>query len=310
MKCFYCYKKSDKEYHGECSKKIFGTKIPPTIPYVLSDIGELAKKSIIDRITVPGVQPKLSMQFDRKTGLHKKKRLTIVGVLGDYILKPPTENYPSLPEIEDLTMHLAKICGIETVPHTLIKLKSGELAYITKRIDREKNNKLHMEDMCQLTETMSENKYRGSIEKIGRTLTKFSDAPGLDIINLFEITLFCFICGNADMHLKNFSLLRSEDNTISLSKAYDLVATKILIPSDPEEMALTLNGKKNRITRYDFDKVAEYLKINDTALKNTYEKFKKTIPVMIEFIESSFISKDLKYEYKKLINTRAKRILF
>ncbi len=109
-----------------------------------------------------------------------------------------------MPEVEDLTMHLAKIARIKTVPHTLIRLQSGDLAYLTKRIDRVKKAKLHMEDMCQLTERLTEDKYHGSYEQIGKAIQKYSATPGLDLIILFEVVLFSFLTGNADMHLKNF----------------------------------------------------------------------------------------------------------
>lgn len=118
-------------------------------------------------------------------------------------MKPATKQYPHLPEVEDLTMHLAELCGIATVPHALIRLQNGSLAYITKRIDRAKKTKLHMEDMCQLTERLTEDKYKGSYEQIAKAILKYSENPGLDLINFFEQVIFSFLTGNADMHLKN-----------------------------------------------------------------------------------------------------------
>lgn len=103
-------------------------------------------------------------------------------------------------------MLLAEVFGIKTVPHALIRFKSGELAYISKRIDRVRSGKLHMEDMCQLQERLTEDKYRGSVEQVGKTLKKYSSNPGYDIQRLFEVVLFSFLTGNADMHLKNYSL--------------------------------------------------------------------------------------------------------
>jgi serine/threonine-protein kinase HipA len=119
------------------------------------------------------------MELDKK--IKAEPKLTIVGLWGNYILKPPSEHFDSLPENEDLTLKLAEIFKIKTVNHSLIKLKSGELAYVTKRIDRENNKKIHMEDFCQLTERLTEDKYKGSIELINRTIDKYSSNPGLDM---------------------------------------------------------------------------------------------------------------------------------
>src|SRR5690606_38986653 len=141
-----------------------------------------------------------------------------------YILKPPTPHYQQLPEVEDLTMHLAALAKIKTVPHSLIRLQSGKLAYITKRIDRTKKGKLHMEDMCQLTERLTEHKYQGSYEQIAKAILKYSALPGLDLVNFFELVVFSFLTCNADMHLKNFSLIQQPGMGMVFSPAYDLVA--------------------------------------------------------------------------------------
>jgi serine/threonine-protein kinase HipA len=187
-------------------------------------------------------------------------------------------------------------------------LKSGELAYLSKRFDRIKKNKLHVEDMAQLTETLAENKYRGSMEKIGKIILKFSDYPGIDVIRFFELTLFSFLTGNSDMHLKNFSLMRNEEDEIILSPAYDLLATKLLLPNDTEEVALTLNGKKNNLSRKDFDSFAENLKINSSALKRIYERFEQNFDEQYEIINKSFLTSQMKEKYIDLLKERRKRI--
>ena len=139
-------------------------------------------------------------------------------------------------------MHLASIDKIKTAPHSLIRLQSGTLAYITKRIDRKNRGKLAMEDMCQLTERMTEDKYHGRYEQIAKTILKYSSSPGLDIVNFFELVLFSFLTGNADMHLKNFSLLEQVGIGMTFSPAYDLVNTKLVNPADDEKLALNLKA--------------------------------------------------------------------
>ncbi len=213
---------------------------------------ELAEQVVRSSITVTGVQPKLSLDLEPAKQTTLPQRFTIVGLWGTYILKPPTKQYPYLPEVEDVTMHLASLSKIKTVPHSLIRLQNGSLAYLTKRIDRNKSEKIHMEDMCQLTERLTEHKYDGSYEQIAKAILKFSANPVLDVINFYEQVVFSFLTGNADMHLKNFSLIKDPLLGYSLAPAYDMVATALVNPSDKEELALTLNGKKRKLKKERF----------------------------------------------------------
>ncbi|HPI98725.1 MAG TPA: HipA domain-containing protein, partial [Synergistales bacterium] len=214
--CGYCYQALDDEpsfFHETCSLKFFGSRIPPALPYSCSDLDRLAEEAVRSRTTVPGVQEKLSLHLAKSCG--ETPRLTIVGLWGAYILKPPVEEYPFLPEIEDMTMHLASIAGIETVPHALIPLSDGRLAYITKRVDRlrvktERTGEMakrHMEDLCQLAEKPAEYKYIGSMELMSKLIRKYSSIPGYDLTRFFDLALFSFLVGNGDMHLKNVSLI-------------------------------------------------------------------------------------------------------
>jgi serine/threonine-protein kinase HipA len=209
-RCLYCYEPLHDEvldFHTSCSKKIFGLPSPPALPFSEEDFETLATELIQNQTAITGVQTKLSLHITNNNTVEPVKRFTIVGLWGGYIIKLPTLQYPQLPEVEDVTMHLAKLTNIKTVPHTLIRLTSGNLAYITKRVDRVKKGKLALEDMCQLTERLTEDKYRGSYEQIAKAIQKYSGTSGLDVVNLFEVVLFSFLTGNADMHLKNFSLL-------------------------------------------------------------------------------------------------------
>ena len=308
-KCLYCYlplKENEIDFHLSCSKKFFGTGTSPEIDFSLNDIDQLAVKILGRSISITGVQPKLSLELSKEK--KGKNRLTIVGLWGNYILKPPFERFPEMPEVEDLTMHLAELSGLKTADHSLIRLKSGELAYISKRFDRLKSTKLHLEDMAQITEMLTERKYSGSMEKVGKAVLKYSDYAGNDVIRLFELTLFCFLTGNADMHLKNFSLLTNAENEITLSPAYDLLSTKILMPEDKEELALTLNGKKNNLRRKDFDLFAEKLGINEKVKISIYEKLVSSIDSFNQIILRSFLKDKTKLLYKELIIERIRRL--
>jgi serine/threonine-protein kinase HipA len=287
----------------------FGGPHPPVLPYALSELEELAEKIIKQSVTVPGVQEKLSLHLEDSE--DSAGRLTLVGLWGDFILKPPVRKYPEMPEIEDLTMRQASLWEIPTVRHCLIRLRSGELAYITKRIDRNERQKTsHMEDMCQLTERLTEQKYRSSMEKIGKAINQFSSHPLFDMITFFHTTVFSFITGNADMHLKNFSLYYQDAGMVQLSPAYDLVATRLLIPAkdDPEELALALNGKRSKFKRNDFDVFAKTIGLNEKQADNAYERMSSHIPEILSLIDLSFVSDGKKNEFKELINERAARL--
>lgn len=308
-KCLYCYKPlggDEKDFHAKCSQKFFGQRIPPEVEFGKNDLESLALTVLRSSVSVTGVQPKLSVDIEG-TG-SQPKRLTIVGLWGSYIFKPPSDLYPQMPETEDLTMHLAGIVGIKTAGHSLIRIKSGELAYITKRFDRIKKEKLPLEDMAQLTGVLTERKYKSSMEKIGKAIKTYSTNSGNEVLTFFELTLFSFITGNSDMHLKNFSLLTEKDGDVVLSPAYDLLATKLLLTEDREELALTLNGKKSRFRKSDFDGFAAFLKINESARDNVYKRFRKALPSMLEFVDISFLNAELKNSYKELLIERMNRI--
>ena len=234
-RCLYCYKELKEgqvDYHPACSRKLFGTKTPPRLPFVRSEIGELAKQVVRSQTTLTGVQAKLSLDVNRG-GKNEPDRFTIVGLWGRFILKPQTDAYRCLPEIEDLTMHLAEVAKISVVPHGMIRFADGELCYITRRIDRTTDGKkIPMEDMCQLTERLTEYKYKGSYEQIAKHIKKYSSVPQLDLVNFWEVVVFSWITGNADMHLKNFSLYNI-GHGYTLTPAYDLLATTLIMPEDP-----------------------------------------------------------------------------
>jgi len=305
-RCLYCYQPLEQgqtDFHPQCSKKIFGTISPPMLPYNQTDIESLALKVVRSSVTITGVQPKLSLDLEKEH--NGRKRFTIVGLWGGYILKPQTEYYPSLPENEDLTMHLADIARIKTVPHSLIRFKDTSLAYITKRIDRNDNGgKIPMEDMCQLTGKLTEQKYNGSHEQIAKKIIQFSAYPVLDLINYVELLLFCYLTGNSDMHLKNFSLYKQTGEYV-LTPAYDLVSTKLVIPQDTEELALMLNGKRRRFNKQDFNGLLKQAKVEDKTVENIYVKFREIIPQWLDFIDISFLPTQTKEEYKRLIQNRA-----
>ncbi|MGN1046622.1 MAG: HipA domain-containing protein [Candidatus Cryptobacteroides sp.] len=308
-KCLYCYKElaeGEVDFHKGCSKKFFGTAEAPELPYSLDELDTLAAQVIRAQTTLTGVQEKLSLHLDRHEG---SKRLTITGLWGDYILKPQTRLYKTLPENEDLTMHLAEIARIKVVPHTLIRLKDGTLGYLTKRVDRLKDGeKIPMEDMCQLTERQTEYKYKSSYEQIAKVIAKHSYAPILDLTDFYEQVFFSWLIGNNDMHLKNFSLY-APNGKWGLTPAYDLLNVALVNPKDDEELALTLNAKKKRIKKEDFVKAMETSGIVPKVFDNIITKYQRLLTKFHEAINISFLDAEDKEMYKQNIYSRLSRII-
>ena len=308
-RCLYCYRpleKGDRDFHPGCARKFFGTEKVPVLDYTCKDLEQLALQIIKDQTSLTGVQPKLSLHLNEHEG---SQRLTIVGLWGSFICKPQTMQFKSMPETEDLTMHLAEVAKIDVVPHTLMRMADGTLCYLTKRIDRDaKGEKMAMEDMCQLTGRQTEYKYKSSYERIAKAIAQYSSMPKMDVTNFFETVLFSWITGNNDIHLKNFSLYEPQDGTIRLTPAYDLLNASILNPKDDEELALTLNGRKKRLKRSDFIAAGETMGIDPKIVDRLIGKYVRLHPRMSEFIGQSFLDEELKNRYNELICERMSRI--
>ncbi|WP_281682040.1 HipA domain-containing protein [Zunongwangia profunda] len=301
-KCLYCYKElfGESDFHEECSLKFFGTKTPPKIPYSIQEMAELAEQVVERSISVPGVQPKLSMSLFEN---NQDQRLTVVGALGgNYIFKPPSADYPEMPANEHVTMMMAELFNISVVPHSLIRLSSGELSYITKRVDRKDDgSKIHMIDMFQIVEAFD--KYRGSMERIGKAINEYAENTLLDLLRYYELTVFSFLTGNNDMHLKNFSLIKA-DYGWTLSPAYDLLNVSIVNPDDQEELALTLAGKKKKITRKLLIDFGLDLGLTQKQINGVFKRFQKFKNKAIALIQNSFLSEEMQQAYIELLEIR------
>ena len=303
-KCLYCYKElepGEVDFHKSCCRKFFGTHTAPSLDYTRAQMDELAAQVIRSQTTLTGVQPKLSLNLDK----HKdSQKLTIVGLWGDYIFKPQTERFAMLPEIEDLTMHLAEIAKIKIVPHTLIRMKDGSIGYLTKRIDRKADGeKIAMEDMCQLTERQTEHKYRSSYEQIGKAIRKYSTNAQLDMVDFLELVYFSWLTGNNDMHLKNFSLYSPAGEPV-LTPAYDLLNAAISNPVDDKELALNLNGKKKRMKDADFRNAYRTCGVPEIVFDRVKKKYVDLLPKFEEEIHASFLSDEIKTLYIELLHRR------
>lgn len=293
------------EWHTSCVEAFFGTSKLPDIDVSKEMLHQLVIDSTNKGYTVPGVQKKLSLHLT-KDGDYS--RLTLVNYPTGYILKPQTEQYTALPEMEYLVMQMAEVSGIKTVPYALVRLTSQEnaFAYITKRIDRVDGKMLAMEDFCQLEERLTEDKYHGSYERCGKIISKYSSMHDFDKTELFLRIVFSFAVGNSDMHLKNFSLIETEEGSFTyvLSAAYDMLSTNVVIPSDQEELALTINGKKQNIRRKDFVEFAKTIDMPLRSAEKMMDKIIKLKDTYLSMCRESYMPEPMKENLERLIEKR------
>lgn len=312
MNCLCCGKPlrapDETGWHKTCIKRFFGTAKLPEIEIDDTTLKHLADETTNKGFTVPGVQKKLSLHLVSDS---RKPRLTLVNYPTGYILKPQVAEYEALPESEQLIMTMADMAGISTVPHALIKGSAG-LAYITKRIDRnfsaDKIEMLAMEDFCQLDLRLTEDKYRGSYERCAKIIQQYSSRVGVDMAEFYVRLVFCFIVGNSDMHLKNFSLIETAEGSgkYILSPAYDLLPVNANVPADKEQFALAMNGKKTNIRKSDFLKFAGTCSMDRSTAEKLIEDLVRFTPKWLSMCEESLLPDGLKERLNRIITERTK----
>ncbi len=297
--CHICGKENinNQDYHLKCIKKLFSTNYFPEINISLDEIA-LDAQEMAGKLSISGVQAKLSLKLNKKT-----KQLELAPEHGEYILKPQIETFKNIPQNENLCMTIAEYLGIDTPPHSLIKLKDNTWAYIVKRFDRFHGEKIHQEDFAQILGY--NDKYKGSLEQIAKKIKEISYIPGLDIQLLFERILLFFILGNGDAHLKNFSIIYDKNGQKRLSPIYDIVCSKLVIPKE-EDFAITINGKKNKLTGEDFKIFAQTFNINT---KICYENILGRINIIKKFINTSELTSEEKEKMQEIIQERSSRII-
>lgn len=290
--------KSEAHYHARCAKALFSSTRIPSIDIEMSKLHTVAL-AMVGSTSLSGVQKKISLALaaDRKT-------LQVAASGGRYILKPPTGTYPHLPEIEHLTMRLARLSGIETAECGLIEV-DGQTCFITRRFDRRADgSKVRQEDFCQLAEHRPAEKYSGSGELCARILKKFATEPPLELRKLFEQLLFAWWVGNGDLHLKNLSLLVDDEGIVKLTPAYDLVATRLVIPDD--ELAMPIQGRTKKLKRTTWRKFAKYCNLPDRVFENALARQIDALPKALELIERSPLVKYMREALVDHLSARTK----
>jgi serine/threonine-protein kinase HipA len=257
------------------------------------------------KMSIQGVQTKLSAQLNIKNACFD-----IVSENGHYILKPQSEYYQELPENEAISMSLAMMIGLEVPVHGLVYTQDNTLVYFVKRFDRVGHRqKIALEDFSQLSLQSRDTKYKSSMEKIADIVEKFCSFPKIEKVKLAKLTIFNFLIGNEDMHLKNFSLI-TQNEVISLAPAYDLLNTTIAVRSTKEELALPIRGRKNNLTESDLMGyyLEERLGLNKNILNKIREEFSQVIPHWKILLTHSYLSKNMQEAYLDLLSSRAKRL--
>ena len=290
------------EYDSKALRDMFGKPIRPTIDISLGEVAMQAQK-MAGKLSISGVQPKLSVALEGD-------RIVPVQRSGQFILKPQTQEFPELPQNEYLSMQMGRLFGLRTASCLLLELADGSPAFLVKRFDRYKVGnrleKLPCEDMQQILG--KRDKYDGSHEQIAHAIRKHCTFAPVEMQRLFETTLFSFAIGNGDAHMKNFSLLTSRDGNIALSPAYDLVSSRLVIPNEADELALTINGKRNHLGRTDLLAFAKHMEIEpsyaDTRLQDLLDLRSK----FGEMIASSTLSQPLRASFNEILMTRLDRL--
>ena len=292
-------------WHKACIKRFFGLEKLPEISISNETLEWIANETTNKGYTVPGVQKKMSLHLS----VEEKARLTLVGYPSGYILKPQTKEYRALPEAEQMIMCMADAVGISTVPHALIH-SGNEYAYITRRVDRvsvpdQPVRLLAMEDFCQLTYRLTNDKYQSSYERCAKVIDRWSSRKGLDMAEFFVRVVFSFLVGNSDMHLKNFSLIETApgSQTYVLSPAYDMLPVNI-VSNDTEETALALNGKKTKLRKKDFLALAASCGLSPAASEKLIRRLIGKTDTMISIAQNAEIPDDIRMGCIELIKQR------
>jgi serine/threonine-protein kinase HipA len=268
---------------------------------------ELAKlhtvaQAMVGHTSISGIQRKISvgLSIDRAT-------LQVAAEGGSFILKPQAQTFPNLPENEHVTMRIGALAGIEIPPCGLVHLRDDSLAYIVRRFDRTpRHGKLLQEDFCQLAELSPKQKYEASAERCARVVRDYATEPVIEMMKLFRLIVFTWWCGNGDMHLKNFSLLRGTDGVYRLSPAYDMLCTSLVIPGDP--LALSVSGNKEDVRPREWRAFAQYCGLPEKAAARAIADVRDALAPAVELVGRSLLPADMKERYTELLTKRAKSL--
>ena len=308
--CPYCMGKfeNDQKEHKACVREMWGTT--RNLNVMLDEHNPFATfASLIYGGSISGAQRKGMFNLDTSKGI-----LQSTAKNSEYILKPDGD-YPELPENEHITMAIARRVGFKTPPFVLLKLEDKGHIFAIKRFDRAKIEgkmiKYLQEDMGQITQTPSSDKYESSCEKVAKSILQVSSTAVVDLAEFFERLIFCFITANADMHLKNWSMLElpTMKNLFGLSPIYDFLNTRLAIPKETIDIGLPIKGKSRNLQLSYFKSFAKDAGIEERIMNYILEKARSWKAVADELIPHSLLKEESKSRYLELLEERNK-ILF
>jgi serine/threonine-protein kinase HipA len=251
-------------------------------------------------MSISGVQAKALVRLNKDAS-----EIEFAPTGSTHVLKPEPNEYPGLPAMENVCMAMAAALGMDVPPHGLFPMSDDRVCYIVKRFDRAADGgKIQSESMFQLLGATD--KYKGSLEAVGKAIRAHAENVGLDTIEFFERVLFCFLTGNGDMHLKNWSLL-IQDKKARLAPCYDLVCSKAYIKNE-EDSALTINAKKDKLKRSDFESLAADLKIDPKAAANSFAKMRAAQEKLRDMTACSELSRSMRQEFLGVLSGRFRRL--
>ncbi len=304
IRCKSCQKPTEgrEQYHGNCLKRLFGVPVIPTITFSIADLPAQVSSNAIGNMSISGAQIKASIKVN-----SQQKQIEVARADGTHILKPEPNEFPELPQNENLCMNIAEALGMEVPPHGLFQMADGKACYIILRFDRlSDGSRIHKEDMAQLLGAAPNAKYEGSLEAVAKAIVKYTKNALLDVTNFYERVLLSFVIGNGDMHLKNWSLLTPKEGN-RLAPCYDLVSSSIYLPRE-EESALTINGKKSKLGKTDFQALANTVHIDLRAARNSFQKIINAKDLVIKMVAESELSLTRKEQLTSLIQSRYNRL--
>jgi len=308
--------KSSKTYCPKCSKELFDGRKISALAFDKQEFYQ-KRKEYAKRISISGVQDKLSLTFD------DNDTLITTDIKGHYILKPApnSEQIEKSHDIcanEHLSMQISKqIFKIPTASSALIPFSTGELAYITRRFDYSKDGqKLDQEDFAAVLEHTSDTqgrnyKYESSYEACAKAIQMYIPASIPALEDFYKRVVVNYLLGNADAHLKNFSLYRPEGRRDRMiTPSYDLLYTRYHIPNEEGYMGLDLFEDEveyptkafeamGYYTLEDFELFANKLGIKEKRLEKIFELVLVSTPKVMEMTEHSFLSDEGKEAYMK-----------
>ena len=295
--CHICLQSTGDEqrYHPSCLEALFGIRTIPKLDFSLPLL-DASRNRDGRKMSISGMQEKVSLRLS-----DDKTRLEVAVSGGRFILKPEPSRFAFVPQNEHLTMNLARLVGVELPAFGLFELTDGTMAYLIKRFDRtDDGTKRSVEDFCQLAGKPLRDKYDGSGELCVRILRQYASEPLIEIRKLYKILLFSWWVSNGDHHLKNFSMFTDASSLRRLTPAYDLICTRLPIPSD-RSLALTIAGKKSNLNRKVWLEFAAYCQIPERAADRLLSEQIAALEPAVGLIRNAFLPDDQKAEYESIL---------